>query len=66
MKCLHTDRCRNEARYYVSTTTDRWLLRYCGICDLAYNNGEGKLARELRAMFPALAFVLPDGKEIIL
>lgn len=38
---------RNEARYYVKHYSGEWVLRYCGLCDLHWNGGAGKLAREI-------------------
>jgi hypothetical protein len=42
--------CGNEARYYIRAL-EGWTSgpTYCGLCDIEYNAGRGKLKRELEA-----------------
>lgn len=51
--CRGDSGCPNEARYYVRDRArlrpEKWNLTYCGLCDIKYNDGAGKLLRELES-----------------
>lgn len=48
LEACRNGRCRNEARYYIFDGSF-WtsLPRFCGVCDILVNKGEGRLFREL-------------------